>query len=118
MKYYKDLREFAERLRENGFKGLPHSSSSLHFVPLTCTLQKNSSGEIKDVPSLVSFVKPSEKNPLIQVDVWRNANGGFSVRVQNNLRGREGYLVIVFAKDGNVERGDAVAMERLLSFPH
>ena len=107
------FRAFADRLRQNGFKEIPHSS--FHFSPITCISQKDSSGRITHIPSLATFVKPNSMNPLIEVDIWKNGDGGFSVRVNSNWKGREGYWLVVFDENGNIKMGDATTMERILS---
>lgn len=108
------FRRFADRLRENGFSAVPHSS--YHFSPVTCTSEKGPLGQTTHIPSIVSFVKPNSMNPVFEVDIWKNAGGGFSVRVDCVSRGIKRYFFVVFDENGNAEMGDANAMEKIL-FP-
>ena len=76
------FRQFVSVLRESGFVD-PPQRTTIHLPPLTGAVIKDSNtGEPRHVPHGVSLVKEG-----IQVDVFRNPDGGCEVRAQHARTG-------------------------------
>lgn len=107
------FREFAQRLRNLGF--VDTGNDPPYFPPMTGDYKKDlSSGEIRHIPGIISFVKPV-KNPLIQVDLCKFSNGNFSVRVIMRGEWWRSFAVVIFDSNGNPQNKErARELEALL----
>jgi len=92
------FREYTQRLRDRGFQC---TGNEPYFPPITGDYIIKE-GKKRYVPRIISFVKAT-KGSLIQVDVCKAHDDGFSVRefVVTARGGRMSSNIFRFDKDGN-----------------